>query len=295
MAAASAAGTRLVRAQEPERRVLWAANVRTKPFEERVSAAEAGGFTHVSVFPIDYRNWTDGGLTASDIRRRLRDAGLRVLAVDPFVQWTPGFALPQGYPADYLGFIDFPEAAILRIAEDLEAESINCVEGLGQPHETAALVDALGAFADRAAARGLRLTFEFMPISSVPDLRAGWGIVSAVGRRNLGLCFDTWHYHRSTPAPELLAGIPPESIFEVQLADALVALQGRDLTDDLLRFRRLPGEGELDIAGVVADLKAMGAWRSVGPEVFSDAFDALEATEVGRRCGRNLATMTGSG
>jgi hypothetical protein len=39
-----------------ERRVLWAATVRTKPFLERIAAAQEGGFTHISVFPIDYRS-----------------------------------------------------------------------------------------------------------------------------------------------------------------------------------------------------------------------------------------------
>lgn len=292
MAATLAAGARIAGADEPERRVLWAANVRTKPLDERLAAARVGGFTHMSVFPIDWRGWTASGLAPAEIRRRFRDAGVRVLAIDPFVQWTPGFALPEGYPPEYLGFIDFSEEAVLRIAEELEAEGVNCVEGLGQPHERAALVDALGGLADRAATRGLRVTLEFMPISSIPDLHAGWDIVSAVARPNVGLCFDTWHYFRSDPAPELLATIPADRVFEVQLADATRALQGRDLTDDLLRFRRLPGEGELDIAGVAASLKAMGAWRSVGLEIFADAFDALDAVEVGRRCGENLTAWS---
>jgi hypothetical protein len=51
------------------RRVLWAANVRNKPFEERLTAARIGGFTHMSVFPIDWRGWTDQGLTAPDHAR----------------------------------------------------------------------------------------------------------------------------------------------------------------------------------------------------------------------------------
>lgn len=273
----------------PTRRVLWAANVRTKPFDDRLRAAEAGGFTDMSVFPIDWRGWTEGGLTGPEMRRRLRDAGVTVLAIDPCVQWTPGFALPEGYPPDHLGFIDFDGDTILRIADDLGAEAVNCVEGLNEPHEEAALVDALGAFADRAAAAGLRVTFEFMPISSVPDLAAGWRLVSAVGRDNLGLCFDTWHYCRSGPDAALLATIPGDKVFEVQLADALRDLQAPTLNEDLLRFRRLPGEGELPIAEVVAQLKAIGAWTSVGPEVFADAMDALDATEAGQRCGENLA------
>jgi sugar phosphate isomerase/epimerase len=267
------------------RRVLWAANVRNKSLADRIVAAQVGGFTHMSLFPIDYRVWRQQGLSAVQIRAQLRSGGVKILAVDPFVQWTPGFATPKGYPADYVSFIDFSEAQVLEMAQEVEAEAVNCVEGLGQAHPMAALVDHLGRFADRAHERGLRVTFEFMPISSVPDLAAGWALVSGANRANLGLCFDTWHYFRSKPDDALLLTIPGAKVFEIQLADAMLALQGRDLTDDLLRFRRLPGEGELPIGRVVPLLKQSGAWRSVGPEVFADAMDALDAREAGRRCG----------
>lgn len=272
------------------RRVLWAAAVRTKSLDDRLVAAQAGGFTHMSVFPIDWQVWRDSGLSGAEIRARLRQAGIQVLAIDPFVQWTPGFVMPPDYPADYRSFIAFAEEEILRIAEEAEAETINCVEGLGEPHTPAALIDAFGAFADRADARGLRVTLEFMPISSLPDLGAGWDIVSKVDRRNAGLCFDTWHFHRSRPDLGLLASLPGEKIFEVQLADALKELQAPTLTEDLLRFRRLPGEGELDLAAATDTLKRIGAWRSVGPEVFADSMDGLGAEEVGRRCGEALDT-----
>jgi sugar phosphate isomerase/epimerase len=270
------------------RRVLWAANVRTKSFEERLLAAQLGGFTHMSVFPIDWRGWTQSGLTGAAIRARLRATGIKVLAVDPFVQWVPDFAIPSAYPKDYRGFIDFSEQDILMIAQELEAEAINCVEGLGQSYPQAVLIERFGAFADRAKQRGLRVTLEFMPISSIAGLQDAWPIVAGANRSNAGLCFDTWHYFRSTPDEALLRTIPGEKIFEVQLADALKALQGTNLTEDLLRFRRLPGEGELDIAGVSKILKSIGAWRSVGPEVFADAMDALAVEEVGKRCGNNL-------
>jgi sugar phosphate isomerase/epimerase len=272
-------------AAQPQRRVLWAANVRGKSFEDRLRAAQIGGFSHMSVFPIDYRGWRAQGFTAAALRKRLRDAGVRILAIDPFVQWTPGFSIPDGYPKENAGFIDFSEAQILQIAAELEAEAVNCVEGLGQAHETAVLIDRFGAFSDRAKARGLRVTLEFMPISSIAGLAEGWAIVSGANRDNAGLCFDTWHYFRSKPDDDLLRTIPGEKIFEVQLADALTQLQGRDLIDDLLRFRRLPGEGEMPISRIVPILHAMGAWKSVGPEVFAEAMDALSVEEVGRRCG----------
>jgi hypothetical protein len=91
------------------------------------------------------------------------------------------------------------------------------------------------------------------------------------------------------PDPVLLASVLANRIGEVQLADADIAMRGKDLTEDLLRFRKLSGEVAFDIKGVTDILKKMGAYRSVGPEVFADAMDALDAVEAGRRAGSSLA------
>lgn len=275
-----------------KRRVLWAANVRTKSLADRLIAARTGNFTHMSIFPIDWQGWRDSGFSVATMRSMIRDAGIRVLAIDPFVQWVPGFAIPDSYPEQNRGFIKFDEAAILRIAEEAEAEAINCVEGLGQAHPQTKLIDAFGGFADRAAARGLRVTLEFMPISSIKGLREGWAIVEGAARANAGLCFDTWHYFRSYEDAETLARIPVDKIFEVQLADATRAQKVPDLIEDLLRFRLLPGDGEFDIAGITAALKAKGAWSSVGPEVFADWIDPLAPRDVGERCSAALKRFT---
>jgi sugar phosphate isomerase/epimerase len=280
-------------AQNTVRRVLWAANVRSKPFAERVVAARAGGFTHMSMFPIDYKSMLDRGMSHADIGKLVRDSGIKVHVCDPFVQWVPGFEIPQGYPADYIAFIAHNEEFMFRMAETLGAETINCVEGLGKPYEAAALTDALGGFARRARAKGLSVVFEFMPISSVPDLAAGWRIVQPLASENVRLTFDTWHYFRSTPAPDLLASIPADRIGEIQLADADLALRGNDLTEDLLRFRKLPGDGALGLKDVTDILKRVGAWRSVGPEVFADAMDALDAIQAGRASGTALDRFLG--
>lgn len=275
-------------AQTAPRRVLWAASVRTKPFDARLDAAAANGFTHMSMFPIDYRMLLDSGMTDAAIGQRIRTSGIQVHVCDPFVQWVPNFAIPAGYPPDYVAFIAHDEAFLYRMANAVGAEAVNCVEGLGQQYEPAALSDALGEFALRARRQGLRTAFEFMPISSVPDLAAGWRLVEPLASAGVGLTFDTWHYFRSRPDGALLSRIPADRILEVQLADATLALRGANLTEDLLRYRLLPGDGEFDIAGVVAQLKRMGARRSVGPEVFSDTMDALDTPQAARLAARSL-------
>ena len=277
--------------QEPSRRVLWAANVRTKSLDERLAAANAGGYDAMSVFPIDYKAWRAEGMTAAEIRARCADAGVRPDILDPYVQWTPDFAIPAGYPAENVAFIDTDEDQAFTIAEALGATQMNVVEGLDQPHERTALVAALGGLAERAAARGLRLGHEPMPISSIPRLADGWDLVRTVDHDSLGLTFDTWHFWRSEPDHDLLATIPAGKIFDVQLVDGAAEPVG-DLLNDLLHHRLLPGDGSFDLARTVAVLKEMGAWASVGPELFSDAMDALDAEEVGRLTGENLTAWS---
>lgn len=128
-----------------------------------------------------------------------------------------------------------------------------------------------------------------MPISGIADLRAGWDVVSRIKSRHVGLTFDTWHYFRSTPDAALVAAIPAERFFETQLADAVPEIQGGDLVTDLLQFRLLPGDGSFDIKSVLAVLRQKKAVASIGPEVFSKAFDDMTATEAGRKAGASLS------
>jgi sugar phosphate isomerase/epimerase len=272
-----------------QRKVLWAANVRTKPLPERFEAARVGGFTHMSMFPIDFQQLLSAGQTHLDIQRQVRDSGIGIVACDPFTKWVPRWAMPQGYPDSYKQFVDYDADFMFRMAEALGADTINCVEPFGVKYSAEELADALGAFSEKAARHGLRTALEFMPISGIADLRAGWDVVSRIKSRHVGLTFDTWHYFRSTPEAPLLASIPAERFFEVQLADALPQIQGGDLVTDLLQFRLPPGDGSFDIKSVLAVLRSKKATASIGPEVFSKAFDDMTAVDAGRVAGGSLA------
>jgi sugar phosphate isomerase/epimerase len=283
----TSAATSVTIAQTRARRVMWAASVRTKSLDQRLQAATLGRFDAMSVFPIDYKGWQSSGLSGADILAKIKGAGIKVATMDPFVQWTPGFKIPDGYPKENVSFIDHTEDQVFAMADALETNQINCVEGLGQKHEPQALIDSLGAFNERAMKRGVKLTLEPMPISSIFSLADGWNIVKTINSSNLGLCFDTWHFWRAVPDHELLASIPADKIPEVQLADAKKELNG-DLLNDLLHHRVLPGEGDFDLTTTVGVLKKMGAMNSVGPELFSDAMDALGHEEAGTALGTNL-------
>lgn len=290
-ATAATAATMTVRPQvlvadTVQRRVLWAANVRNKSLDERLIAAHEGDFSAMSVFPIDFKGWRDAGLSNAAIRKRFDDAGVHAAIVDPFVQWAPNFVIPDGMPDAFTAFLDHSENDVFAMVDVLGANQINVVEGLGVEHERSALIDALGAFADKAAARGLRLGLEPMPVSSIQTLAEGWDLVSTVNRDNLGLTFDTWHFWRSDPDHDLLRTIPGHKVFDVQLVDAKSQVQG-DLYNDLLHHRLLAGTGDFDLRTTVNILKEIGGFTSIGPELFSDEMDALTARDVGRITGQN--------
>lgn len=278
----------------PSRSVLWAANVRSKSLDERLQAASVGGFEVLSLFPIDYRQWTEAGTTPSEIARRAADAGVRFAIVDPYTQWVPDWRLPDGYPEENRPFVEFSEDEVLRIAAELGADAINCVEPFGVRHDTTALIDALGVFGERGKAQGLRIGLEFMPTSGIADLAQGWAVVRGVGADHVQLVFDTWHFVRSHSSLDLVDAAVGAKISEVQLVDGAHEPVG-DLGNDLLHFRRLPGSGDFPLAAIVDRLRETGALNSVGPEVFADAMDSLSAVEAGRRCRESLDKFMDAG
>ena len=269
------------------RTVLWAASVRTKGLQERLTAAGLAGFSHISVFPVDMKIWRDQGLNDGQIAQAARDAGLQTLTIDPFVQWMPGFDLSRYPNPSDRAFVEHDEASVFAMAEALGAPQINLVSNERATLDIDATAKALHDVAGRANARGFKLTLEFMPIGNIPDLQTALAVLDKADADNVGLTFDTWHFYRSDPDHALLETVEGSRIIEVQLADAALRIQGTML-NDLQHYRRVPGEGDFDLDHTVRVLKDIGAWRSVGPEIFSDEMDALQAGDAAARARQGL-------
>lgn len=273
-----------------QRRVFWAANVRTKPFSKRLAAAVAGQFSEMSIFPIDVKTFTEGGLSLSQLRQDANDKGVRISVLDPYAMWVPDTTPAPWASASDVAFVDFTEDDIFRMAEGLGVESINLIETFGNPVDTEAAAEKMAALARRCAEYGYRIQLEFMPFSGINTLAKAWDIVRLANEPNAGLTFDTWHYYRSVVDDELLKTIPGNKIFQVQFADATWALNGT-LVNDLLHYRLLPGEGDFPLTGLVDLLTTIGGQSAVGVELFSDWIDSLDAPEAGKRVAESLSDL----
>lgn len=275
---------------------LWPACVKSHGFADQLRAVAAGGFDSLPIGPLTYKSLREQGLSPADMVAMAGDQGIRLGHYDGFSDWAPlrlGADLPEAARAVF----DVSSDQCLEICQQLGLDAI-CATGafaVGEV-EVPALADGFAAFCERAAAASIRVDLEFIPMWGIPDLETAWEIVRRADCSNGGILFDSWHFFRGRPDMALLRQLPAGTIATVQVADAATDLQGADLFEDCMRYRRLPGDGDFPLTEVLAILRDKGGVTSLGPEVFSDELDALAAEEAGRRAGaatRRIAAAAG--
>ena len=146
------------------------------------------------------------------------------------------------------------------------------------------VVAGLRILCDLAAERGITISLEFLPFTGIPTIADAVRLVDAADRENLGFVLDTWHWFRQPGGPDVatLRSIPPERIHLFQLNDAPAEPAENLMMESMARL--LPGEGAVDILGLIAVLDEMGASPVVISEVFSaERLATLEPAENARR------------
>ena len=151
--------------------VLWAGCVMERDLLERAEAVVAGGFSCMSVICGDLVAHERAGGSVRDLARELDARGAPIPILDPFLAWYPGWTGAQvtGAQGDAQN-ID-PDT-VLRYAEEVGARSLSVLAPFhGDPAPREEVLDALGRFADRAAAIDLQLHIEVIPTSMAPMAR----------------------------------------------------------------------------------------------------------------------------
>jgi sugar phosphate isomerase/epimerase len=252
--------------------ILWAGTVGfDSPIAERFAATAATGCQVATLSPPDVLRAARSGTTAADIRHQARDLGLDLI-LDPVMNWYPD---REPSPSRFAG-VSTDDA--LRMCEALGAISLTAIATASSDVPVPDLAEHFGRLCDQAAGFGARVHLEFMPFTVVRTLRIAWDLVRHSCRPNGGLVFDTWHFFRGEPDFGVLAGIPGDRVFCVQLDDAPAVPRG-PLRQETAR-RLLPGDGALDLPAAIRALHRIGALRWVGPEVISPDLAAMPVPDA---------------
>jgi sugar phosphate isomerase/epimerase len=141
-------------------------------------------------------------------------------------------------------------------------------------------VEAFAALCDRAAEHDLLVALEFVPCTNVPDASVASRLVSAAGRRNGGLCVDSWHHFRGANDDSLLRALSAEQVVMIQLDDGPAEPIDPDFVTDTMQHRLPPGEGHFDLVGFLRALWDAGVQAPISVEVLSAEMTAKPITEV---------------
>jgi sugar phosphate isomerase/epimerase len=182
----------------------------------------------------------------------------------------------------------------LRLAEAIGGRSLNACDIFGGDWSLDDAAEAFAALCDRAAEHGLLVHLEFLPWSAIGDIRTASQVAQRADRANAGVMVDSWHFFRGHPDFEALRGVAGSLITGIQLNDAPLAAEA-DLMDASMRFRQLPGEGQLALTELLEVLDEIGAVAPRGVEVFSDELRRLEPVDIGRQAGDSVrAALAGA-
>jgi sugar phosphate isomerase/epimerase len=182
----------------------------------------------------------------------------------------PGDVADAGVSDEGRAFLATGEDEFYAIADALGARSINAALADPRALELDAVAGAFAALCDRANAHGLLVTLEFLPWTMIRDVAMAATVVQRAGRTNGGVMLDAWHHFRSGATTR---SIPAAHVRGIQLNDAPARAES-DLIDETLHRRLAPGDGDIDLTGLLRHLAAGGCTAPIGIEVFSDTWNS---------------------
>jgi sugar phosphate isomerase/epimerase len=205
---------------------------------ETIHAAAAGGWDMVGIW-VDPHSWTDA--TTADVCTALLVTGLSVIDVE--VIWI------QPGPLD---------PAHLRILDvGLAVGAANALV-VSSDSDASATAEKFAALCAHVAGTSLHVSLEFGLFSEVKTIHAANAILDAVDHPSAALLVDTLHLFRSGSTAADVAAIPRHRLTYAQICDAPAlgpdTLDGNAILEEARWDRLQVGEGELDVAGMIAAL-----------------------------------------
>jgi sugar phosphate isomerase/epimerase len=256
--------------------------VATGTFRERVEVARKAGYQALGIGLDTFRKVTSSEMPAHVMRSVLDDNGMRVAELEVILGFAVDRAEAGGrFGAGFSYTTEEELADFFRMAETFGSTHIQAVGAFTDQLEPD-VVERFAALCDRAADCGLNVAIEFCAPSNIPDAGVATAILTEADRPNGGMCIDIWHHTRGANDLGLLAKIPSDKVFMIQLNDGAREPVDPDFFAETLRFRRVPGGGDFDTQGFLRTLEASLDTASVSVEVMSEELGGREPLAAAR-------------
>ncbi|MGW6155523.1 bifunctional sugar phosphate isomerase/epimerase/4-hydroxyphenylpyruvate dioxygenase family protein [Streptomyces sp. NPDC055144] len=249
---------------------------------EKLTAAASAGFDGVEIFENDL---LASPLTPEEIRARAVDLGLTIDLYQPMrdIEAVP----PKEFERN-LRRAEHKFRLMNRLGTDtvLVCSSVSPLA----VDDDALAAEHLHRLAESAQEHGVRVAYEALAWGRhVSTYDHAWRIVEAAGHPALGTCLDSFHILARGCDPKGIEGIPGEKIFFLQLADA--PLMAMDVLQWSRHYRCFPGQGGLDVTGLVRHVINAGYTGPLSLEVFNDVFRQADAGPTAVDARRSLMLL----
>ena len=246
-------------------------------WRDRCEEAAKVGFAGIGIWHADLEHVLETH-TLAEMKAIFDDAGLRHLELEFLMDWFVDPGDERRAASDHQCRLLFDAAAVL------EPHHIKIGNIPATPAPLEQVTERFAELcADAAEHHAATIAYEIMPFDpNVRTLDDVIAVAAGAGAPNGGIAIDTWHMGKLGIAPEELRRIPLEHLAWVELSDG----QREDMpdpVDETINHRRLPGEGEFDVAAYVDVCRDMGYPGPWGVEVLSEELRNLPMEEIFKR------------
>ena len=246
-------------------------------WRDRCEEAAKVGFAGIGIWHADLEHVLETH-TLAEMKATFDDAGLRHLELEFLMDWFVDPGDERRAASDQQRRLLFDAAAVL------EPHHIKIGNIPATPAPLEQVTERFAELcADAAEHHAATIAYEIMPFDpNVRTLDDVIAVAAGAGAPNGGIAIDTWHMGKLGIAPEELWRIPLEHLAWIELSDGRREDMA-DPVDETINHRRLPGEGEFDVAAYVDVCRDMGYPGPWGVEVLSEELRNLPMEEIFKR------------
>jgi sugar phosphate isomerase/epimerase len=246
---------------------------------DRVTAAANAGFRGIGLWHADLLHILEER-GPHELRMILDDGGMVHVELEFLWDWflDPG--------TDERRRSDRRRRALLDAAGVLGARHVKVGNFAGRRVPVGLLTERFADLCAEAAEHGTSVAYEFMyRDATAGSIEAARSVVQGAGAANGGLALDLWHVVDLDVSTASIRELPAGTVVAAEVSDGRRS-PGPGARRSM-RDRRLPGDGDFDIAGFAAAVRATGFQGPWGVELLSAAIGDVGPAELARRAYRS--------